>query len=90
MDRIKNKLNNFGINKNTRMFFMLKKESLIQQVLINTLMIRNNCLIDDLAKILNIDAKKLHRVWQGNDKLTDKKSTELIHLFYILTNSIEG
>jgi hypothetical protein len=94
MDIIKNKLNDFEINKNNldnslsknRVFFNLRKHSLIQKVLINTLLIRNNCFIDDLAKILRTDAKKLHRVWQGHDKLTGKKSTELISLFYILSN----
>ncbi len=69
---------------NNKLFFALKKQRLMQQVLINTLMIRNNCLIDDLAKILNVNEKKLHRVWQGSDILTEKKSTELIRLFYIL------
>lgn len=86
MDTIKNKLNSFELNKNTRIFFSLKKQKLIQQVLINTIMIRKNCLIEDLAKILNIDPKKLHRVWRGTDKLPETKSTELVHLFYILTN----
>ncbi|WP_058534252.1 hypothetical protein [Legionella saoudiensis] len=88
MDTIKN--NSFDVSRNTKVFFALKKQNLMQQVLINTLMTRNNCLIDDLAKILNIDAKKLHRVWQGNATLTEKKSTELISLFYILTNSVKA
>lgn len=94
MDVIKNKLNDFDISKNNldytvsknKMFFNLKKHRLIQKVLINTLLIRHHCSIDDLSKILHIDAKKLHRVWQGNDKLVGKESIELISLFYILSN----
>jgi plasmid maintenance system antidote protein VapI len=90
MDTIKNKPDGFEINKNPRVFFALKKQSLMQQVLINTLMIRNNCLLDDLAQILNINAKKLHQVWEGHDRLTAKESTKLIRLFYILTTSMEA
>lgn len=91
---LENGLNEIANNKNSldsilkqnRIFFDLKKNSLIQKVLINTLLIRNNCFIDDLANLLHTDAKKLHQVWQGKGTLTGKKSHQLISLFYILTN----
>lgn len=72
--------------KHKGIFFNLKKNSLLQSVLINTLLIKNNCFIDDLANLLSIDAKKLYQVWQGKGQLTEKKSSELVSLFYILSS----
>jgi len=69
-----------------RILFNLKNHRVVQESLINTLLIRNNCLIDDIACILHINAEKLHRVWQGEDELTEKESFKLISLFYSLFN----
>lgn len=67
-------------------FFNLKHSQLLQSVLINTLLIKTNCFIDDLANLLNIDSNKLSLVWQGKGCLSEKKSTELITLYYALLN----
>lgn len=67
-----------------KIFFTLKDQSVVQQNLIAAIMKRYNCSIDDLACMLHVDAKKLSRVGQGKAKLTEKKSQELVRLFYIL------
>ncbi len=83
--RLNNKHIDNVLNKN-RIFFNLKHHSLIQQVLINTLLDRTNCFIEDLARLLNIDTYTLLQVRLGKVTLTDKKSHDLISLFYLLSN----
>lgn len=67
-------------------FFSLRRSQLLQSVLIDTLLIKTNCFIEDLATLLKVDSNKLRLVWQGNGRLSEKKSTELITLFYVLLN----
>lgn len=77
--------NNTTAVKN-RILFNLKEERLVQKVLINALLCKTNYFIDDLAKLLHIDAKKLNQVWAGKGKLNKIKSMELVSLFYIILN----
>lgn len=69
-----------------RILFNLSNYGVVQKSLIHALLTRYNCVIEDLAHILSVDAKKLFQVWQGKEQLTKKKSCELISLFYALSS----
>lgn len=69
-----------------RVFFNLRRSKLLQRVLIDTLLTKTNCFIEDIATLLKVDTNKLDLVWQGKERLSEKKSTELVALFYALLN----
>lgn len=69
-------------------FFKLKGHSLIQSILIDTLLTKNNCSIEDLATITHTDSKKLHQVCLGQARLSEKESIDLVTLFYMLSREI--
>jgi hypothetical protein len=93
-EKIFNKDNNIACKKvsflkKDRILFSLKDHCLVQKSIINTLLIKNNWLIEDLAYILQVSPQKLHRVWLGKDRLTKKKSFNLICLFYTLFSYVD-
>jgi hypothetical protein len=79
-------LGNHNSKKTNRIFFNLKNESVIQQVIIDTILLKYNCLLDDLAYLLGVGVKKLQQVRNGEDCLSEKKSQQLISLFYLSTS----
>ena len=64
-------------------FYKLKEESLVQSVLLNTLLTKYNCYPEDLAIMLQTNAAKIERVLLGQEQLSEKESSDLVGFFYI-------
>lgn len=79
-------LGNRNPKKTNRIFFNLKNDHLIQQVIIDTILLKYNCLLEDLAYLLGVGVNKLQRVRNGEERLSKQKSHKLISLFYLSTS----
>lgn len=64
-------------------FYKLKEESLVQTLLLTTLLTKYNCYPEDLAIMLQTNAAKIERVLLGQEQLSEKESSDLVGFFYI-------
>ncbi len=70
-------------NYNHRVLFLLKEHQFIQQLVIKNLLDKHY-MIQELAKIIEIEVATIHNVQNGKSSLKQKTLDRLIHLFYQL------
>lgn len=77
-------INKLEVNPTPKgILYNLKEHNLIQNLLINTLLSKKNCHMEDIAMMLQTNLSKIERVLLGQEQLSDKESSDLVNFFYI-------
>lgn len=66
---------------NHRVFFLLKEEQLVQQLIIKHLL-NHHYMVEKLAQIIGSQVAIIRNVQKGKSKFEQKTLNKLIHLFY--------
>lgn len=67
--------------------FNLRENGEIQKILITSLLTKYNCLTQDIANMLQTNAKKIENVLLEHETLSEKEASDLVRVFYIANPS---
>ncbi|HDS3848910.1 hypothetical protein [Legionella pneumophila] len=73
------------IQENRKVFFLLKEEQLVQQLIIKSLL-KEHYMIEELAQIIGSPVATILSVQKGKSKFEQHTLNNLIHLFYQVNN----